>query len=176
MRTLVHLTVILILWQLTVACSVISRDVRAESETSVSFDVLLREVDSYTGRSVLLGGYILQTRNIDDFTIITVLQTPLAFRDEPRSRDYSQGRFIVYHTGFLDPEVYGRNRKITIAGILLGKTVEKLENTTFTYLRIESRQIYLWPAYDVYYYNYPYYEPREYPYIIQGYPYPYRRW
>lgn len=83
---------------------------------------------------------------------------------------------MVYHAGFLDPEVYRKDRKITVAGTLLGKTVEKLENSTYTYLRIENRQLYLWPAYEVYYYNYPYYDPWGYPYIIRKYPYPYRRW
>lgn len=176
MRTFVPFTVILSLFLLAAACSVISRDIRADCDTSVSFDVLLHEVESYTGRNLLLGGYILRTRNIDDQTIITVLQAPLAFRDEPRPRDHSQGRFIVYHPGFLDPQVYGKDRKITVAGTLLGKTVEKLENSDVIYLRIENRQLYIWPAYDVYYYNYPYSEPWEHPYIIRRYPYPYRRW
>jgi outer membrane lipoprotein len=64
---------------------------------------------------VILGGYILETKNLTDETIVEVLQAPLTFQVEPKSKDLSEGRFIVSHKGFLDPEVYNKDRKLTVA-------------------------------------------------------------
>ncbi|NIS60627.1 MAG: hypothetical protein GTO13_07990 [Proteobacteria bacterium] len=141
---------------LTSSCSVISRHVRTESEPAVPFKTLVQEANSYIGKTVILGGYILETKNLKDETIIEVLQTPLTFRDEPESRDLSEGRFTVSHKGFLDPEIYSENRKLTVAGILSGCWVEKVKSC-----KLESREIYVWPEPEYEYgYPYPYYDYR----------------
>ncbi len=160
---------------MTVSCAVIPRQIRSESEPSVPFYQLVTEIDRYIGKTVILGGYILEVKNFADETVITVLQTPLSFGDEPKSKDYSEGRFILSHKGFLDPEVYNKDRKITVAGIVNGISVEKVEKTSYSYLKVTSRAIYLWPQvyheyrppYDYYwYYPYGYYRwpYRYYPY------------
>jgi outer membrane lipoprotein len=135
------------------SCSVISRHVRTESEPAVPFKTLVREADRYVGKTVILGGYILETKNLADETIIEVLQAPLTFRDEPNSKDLSEGRLIISHKEFLDPEVYSKDRKLTVAGTLSGCWVEKVRTC-----KLESREIYVWPEYGYGYpYPYPYY-------------------
>jgi outer membrane lipoprotein len=137
----------------TASCSVISHQVRTESEPAVPFETLVEETDRYVGKTVILGGYILETKNLAGETIIEVLQAPLTFRDEPKSKDRSEGRFTVSHKGFLDPEVYSKNRKITVAGTLSGCMVEKVETC-----KLASREIYVWPKYE-YGYRSPYHGP-----------------
>jgi starvation-inducible outer membrane lipoprotein len=83
------------------SCSVISRHVRTESEPAVPFKTLVREADRYVGKTVILGGYILETKNLADETIIEVLHAPLTFRDEPNSKDLSEGRFHRLAQGLL---------------------------------------------------------------------------
>jgi outer membrane lipoprotein len=147
---------------------VIPKEIRSESEPRVPFDILVKNVDTYIGRTVILGGFILQVENLSDQTNITVLQTPLTWGDEPKSKDFSEGRFIISHKGFLDPEVYSKDRKITVAGFVKGLAVEKAEKISYLYLKIISRDIYLWPEYPKYYrplYDYYWYHP-----------YPYHRW
>lgn len=159
------------------ACSVISQQVRTESEPPVPFRTLVEEADRYAGKTVILGGHILETANLSGETIIKILQTPLEFRDRPKGKDHSEGRFVVSHKGFLDPEVYSKGRKITVAGTVAGKTVEKIGDYPSTFLKIVSREVYLWVEvrhdypyqyYDYWYYPYPY-DPFWY------YPYPYYR-
>lgn len=145
--------VIILMVLFTASCSVISHPVRTESEPGVPFKTLGQETDRYTGKTVILGGYILETKNFTDETRIEVLQAPLSYRDEPKSRDRSEGRFIVFHNSFLDPELYSKDRKITVAGTLTGCNVEKIQTC-----RIDSREIYLWPEHK-YGYGYPYYFP-----------------
>jgi len=163
------------------ACSVISQQVRTESEPAVPFTTLVNEAEKHAGKTVILGGYILETANLPGETIIKVLQTPLEFRDRPKGKDHSKGRFVVLHKGFLDPEVYGKDRKITVAGAVAGKTVQKIGEYSGTFLKIVSREIHLWdevrydypyPYHDAWYYPYPYDPFWYYPYPYHGYHYP----
>ncbi len=135
------------------SCSVISRHVRIESEPAVPFKTLVQKADKYAGKTVILGGYILETKNLEDETIIEVLQAPLAFGDEPTSEVHSEGRIIVTHKGFLEPQLYSKERKITVAGTLTDCVVEKVKTC-----KIESREIYIWPKYE-YVYQPLYYYP-----------------
>ncbi|MGD8687253.1 MAG: Slp family lipoprotein, partial [Syntrophobacterales bacterium] len=108
----------------TASCSVISSQVRKEAEPPVEFKTLMKEANAYVGRTVIVGGYILATDKLADKSVILTLQAPLGFRSEPKSRDKSQGRFIVVHKDFLDPAVYRKGRKITVAGYVVGITTE----------------------------------------------------
>jgi len=153
----------------TASCSVISSQVRKEAEPPVEFKKLMRETNSYIGKTVIMGGYILQTEKLADKMYILALQAPLGFRYEPKSKDKSEGRFIVLHKDFLDPAVYKKWRKITVAGNVVGLTTADDERCPNKCLNIESREIHLWPEY---YYQraryYPYgdppYPPRLFPY------------
>jgi outer membrane lipoprotein len=147
---------------------VIAKKIRLESEPSVAFDILVKNVDTYIGKTVILGGFIIALENLSDRTHITVLQAPLTWGHEPKSKDRSEGRFIISHKGFLDPEVYRKDRKVTVAGTVKGLAEKKAEKISYSYLTIVSRDIYLWPEYPNYYrppYNYYWYHP-----------YPYHRW
>ena len=76
------------------------------------FSTLLVEAEQYHGRIVILGGYILETSNLQSETIIKVLQVPLELGEEPGLKDRSEGRFKIYHKGFLNPEIFGRDRAL----------------------------------------------------------------
>ena len=169
------LKLICLFWLITtVSCTVISRQVRSEAEPLIPFKTLLEETEEYKGRTVILGGYILQIENLASETILKVLQAPFRVGEEPDLRDLSQGRFVVYFKGFLDPEVYARDRAITVAGTVIGSDVEKIGEEGVRYLKIKNREIYLWPEYK----NLPPYpNPWPYPRYWHGYPnYPYSFW
>ena len=146
------------------SCSVISQQVREESVKSVHFKTLVMEADKHIGDIVILGGYILETKNSVEEAKIVVLQSPLGFREEPKSKDYSQGRFLVFQKGFLEPEIYSKDRKITVAGEVIGSVVKKVDDFFHPYLKIKSREIYLWPTGQYDYYT-PYYDPWYCPYF-----------
>ncbi len=79
------------------ACSpAISKKVREEAGDAVPFEALLKQIDDYKGRVVIVGGYILETANETDGSRITVLQAPLDSQNRPKSSDLSEGRFMVY--------------------------------------------------------------------------------
>ena len=154
---------------LPISCTVISEPVRSEAEPPLPFKTLVAQADQYRGRTVILGGYILETRNLESETIINVLQVPLRIGEEPDFKDRSEGRFLVYQQGFLDPEIYAKDRVITVAGEVIGSDSEEIGGNRIQYLKIKSREIYLWPEYETR--GYPH-QPWRYPY----YRYPYSYW
>jgi outer membrane lipoprotein len=154
---------------LTVACAVVSEQVRSEALSGVSFPALLDGVERYKGQTVVLGGYILETRHTDAGTVMEILQAPLGFGQEPAGRDRSQGRILLHDRRFLDPEVYRKDRLVTVAGKITGVAELNREDLHTRYLVLENRELYLWPELPD---PYPYYDPWYYrPWY--GYPPPY---
>jgi outer membrane lipoprotein len=158
---------------LVTACAVVSGEVRSEAISGVPLQDLLAYSEQYRGQTVILGGYILETRHVDAGTVIEILQTPLRYGQEPGARDRSEGRFMVRHSAYLDPEVYRKDRMVTVAGSVSGVKASQDENLHLQYLVLQSREIYLWPERPD---RYPYYGPW-YDYPWYGYPpaYYYRR-
>jgi len=127
---------------------VISQRTLKEVDQGLSFEQLLENPEAYKGKTVLLGGNIIETQNFPERTLITVLQRPLGFRKKPAVEDKSKGRFIVYVAGFLDPAIYRPGRKITVVGSVVGKEVRPLGEIEYGYPVIEKKELYLWPAED----------------------------
>lgn len=139
----------------------ISKQLRQQA-APVAFEQLSRQTNAYKGEVVILGGYILETVNNPDTSIIEVLQTPLDSRDKPKTRDLSKGRFLIRSERFLDPEIYSQGRKLTVAGKVVGVQEQPLDKTTYRYPVIEALELHLWPAeepsvspYPPYYYGWP---------------------
>lgn len=153
-------TILALGWILLVSasCAVISGDLGKEAAPFSSFRALVEEVDDYKGRTVILGGSIIEVRNLVDETVLTILQSPLTTGERPESRDRSEGRFILSHPGFLDPAVFQKDRELTVAGIVEGVRTEKIDEVPYAYLTLKSLQIHLWEHDDGYRDAY-YYDP-----------------
>ncbi|MGD9074015.1 MAG: Slp family lipoprotein [Desulfobacteraceae bacterium] len=126
---------------------VISEEIKAEAER-VSFKTLAQQMDRYKGKTVILGGYIIETKNIGGIANMTVLQTPLGRDEMPVFRGRSEGGFILSYNGYLEPEVYEKGRRATVAGKVIGRIDQGAVNCPKPCLKLEYRQIYLWPMFD----------------------------
>jgi outer membrane lipoprotein len=149
MRALLLITVIFI-YSVFCSCAsrkVISDEIKAEAER-VSFKTLAEQTDGYKGKTVILGGYIIQTKNISGVANMTVLQTPLGRDEMPVSQGRSEGGFILSYNGHLEPEVYEKGRRTTVAGKVVGRAVEGTAKCPSPCLKLEYRQIYLWPVWE----------------------------
>jgi outer membrane lipoprotein len=130
---------------------VISQQVLKDVDKGVPFQAILRNPDHFKGKTVVLGGKIIETTPLEGKTRVIVLQYPLGYRDKPSADSVSEGRFIVEATGFLDPVVYSAGRQVTVAGMVEGKEVLPLGEIKYAYPVVASREIYLWPVEDAYY-------------------------
>jgi outer membrane lipoprotein len=158
----------------TACAPAISKKVREEAGEPVPFEALLKQTDGYKGRVVIVGGYILETVNETDGSQITVLQAPLDSQNRPKSSDLSEGRFMVSSSEFLDPVIYGKERRITVGGKVIGNQERKLGNLNPV---IEAMEIHLWSKEGEYIGPYyPYYDPWYYPRYRRPYRYRHPYW
>jgi outer membrane lipoprotein len=150
----------------------ISRQLLDEAGIPVLFEDLVSFSREYRGRVVVLGGYILEIQNESGGSVLTVLQAPLDWRNKPKSRDLSQGRFFVTTKKFLDPEVYAKDRRLTVGGIVVGVREQSVSGGTYRFPTIEAQELQLWPDY-MYPAGpcYPYYDPWCDPWYPWGYRY-----
>ena len=129
---------------LTACAPAISKQFREQVTPPVSFSELLSDPNTYEGRKVILGGYILEVKNESDASLLTILQAPLDFQNRPHSRDKSRGRFLVRTDKFMDPEIYKKDRKLTVGGRVAGDSEQPLGDHMYRYPVIEVEELYLW--------------------------------
>jgi outer membrane lipoprotein len=89
---------------------------------------------------------IISSVNLKEGTMIEVLQKPADTRGKPKDVDESEGRFLALHPGYLDVAIYNRGRKVTVAGEVEGKKIQRLGEIEYTYPLISAKEIHLWPV------------------------------
>jgi outer membrane lipoprotein len=138
--------------------SAISDQLRSELDPSITFAQLLKSPETSIGKKVMLGGVIVRTNNYDKKSEVEVVQKVLDNSDYPTGSDYSGGRFIFVYKGFLEPEIYAEERKVTGAGTVIGTKQGKIGEKAYTFPVIEVEELRLWEKEDRYYSYYdPYY-------------------
>jgi len=162
-----HILLLLFPVLLMMGCAhVISKDLRAKTDPSLTLNQIYQNPNIYKGKWVVWGGEIIEAVNQKDGTTqIEVFQKPLGWMGEPYETAASQGRFLVLADKYLDSYLFRRGRKITVAGEILGEKFKPIGEMDYRYLLLSGKQIYLWPEY--YYRPYPsyYYDPWwDYPY------------
>ena len=147
---------------------VISKDLRTKSDLFLTLSQVRQNPETFKGKWVVWGGEIIETVNQKEGTTqIEVFQRPLGWRGEPKETTASEGRFLILADQYLDPYVFRRGKKITVAGEMTGEKIKPLGEMDYRYPIVSSKQIYPWPEYDYQPYPYPY------PYYDPGWGYPY---
>jgi outer membrane lipoprotein len=145
-------------------CAVMSQEIQDKALPAQSFPELIDGADQYKGQTVIVGGYIVSVENLKDETRMVAVQTTLGLGQSPDSKDFSQGRLILVYKGFLDPEVYTKDRRITVGGRILDSSIHDPQ-AAYPYLKIAVEEMHLWPVrkpaaaypywYDDFWYPYP---------------------
>lgn len=133
-----------------------SDSLRSAAKNQPTLDDIRAQPQAFKGRTVLMGGTIVQTTNLPKTTEIEVLQKPLdRYDDRPQDTDRSSGRFLIRCPGFLDSAIHAKGREITVAGPVEGMETRQLDQTEYTYPVIGCQEIHLWPNQPAVMYNYP---------------------
>ena len=127
------------------SCAVMPPPLIRQALPELPFPILVQQAENYADETVILGGYVLEVGQKAGETRLVAIQAPLGIGQKPRSKDLSRGRLIVHYTGFLDPEVYEKGRKITVGGRLLGSSTTEAGAEAYPYVRIRAASVYLWP-------------------------------
>ncbi len=97
------------------------------------------------GDRVRWGGNIVSVNPESDKTCFEILSRALFDDARPRPRSQSSGRFIACGRGFYDPELYKKDREITVTGTLAGTQKHPVGGYDYTYALVDADNIYLWP-------------------------------
>lgn len=113
------------------------------------------------------GGIILETRPEDNFTCFEILSRQLEKSMRPENADQSLGRFIACKPGFYDPEVFKKEREVTVVGKVIHMDVRKVGDFDYNFPVVDIEFMSLWPKrrmrihsygpYYPYYWHYPHY-------------------
>lgn len=136
----------------------ISSGLRSQVDPAVTFVHVLQAPQAYIGKTVVFGGVISETRNLDGITEIEVVEKDLDYSGYPSSGDKSLGRFIFRKKGYLESEIFAKGREVTGAGTLVGTVKGKIGETDYEFPVIEVEELKLWQENIYPYYNFsPYY-------------------
>jgi outer membrane lipoprotein len=118
----------------------VSREAREAADTKVDMEDLFAQPSAYEGRTVLIGGFLINA-TAADVSELEVLEAPLDWRGRPGDSDRSRGRFIVRHQDHLDPAIYSPGRPVALAGTVTGVKERPLDGATRRYPVIQSREL-----------------------------------
>ena len=162
---------------------VLSKEALYEVDPLLEYEQTKADPALYRGKTLLLGGLIVDNTVSREGTTLEVLRYTLDRYGEPVAVDEEGGRFLVRSERFLDPELYRAGVLITLTGTVMGQETHALKGVDYTYPVFRLGEAHLWNRqyrepyyydpfygpYYPYYYRYPYW----YPYGPFGYP-PYR--
>ncbi len=150
------------------ATPVVNKSYLEEGERKVSFAALRENPDQERGKLFILGGVIIRTRLLEAGSQIEAMDVPVDGSGYFEESGRSEGRFLAIlpkDEGLLDPAVYRRARRVTIAGEFMELRKGRIDEMEYDYPVFRIKQIYLWPRERLYYYPQPfYYDPWFYPY------------
>ena len=129
----------------------ISRHYRQAARRDLDISKVLPDPTSHQGALVIWGGVILAVLNGPEGSQLEVLEVPLDFMGEPTDPRYSRGRFMAQSADFLDPEVYKKGDKVTLAGEIAGKETRPLGKAQYSYPVLAIKQIHVWAPHEIVY-------------------------
>lgn len=118
--------------------------------------------ERYKGRLFILGGIIVDTKVVDEGTLIEAVYVSVDSYGYLDGISPVDGRYLALYEGFLDPLVFHKDREITLAGEFIENRIGRIGEREYIYPLFKIKEIYLWPE-RVYYYIPPpppwYYPP-----------------
>lgn len=130
---------ILFLWMS--ACQApLSKEIRSTADDETLFEAIFENPDDHKGKTIILGGEILQIRNIESKTEVEFAEIPLYSWDRPALGFDPGEHFFVLFPERLDEFFYKRGKVMTIAGRVIGKrTMHGRDYPLFAY-----EEAYVW--------------------------------
>jgi len=121
-------------------------ELQKQVEQRVSFSNVKADPAAYKGRTILLGGEVLNAKRMADRTRLEILHLPLNEFNEPvTNRTASQGRYLAFHKEFLDPATVPPGTRVTVVGEVTGTTEGGLDALKYSYVTLEIRYLQAWP-------------------------------
>ncbi len=116
-----------------------------QADRTLTFRQLQADPDTFKGKIIILGGIIAQTNSAKQGTMLEIVEKPLDYWGKPKRTDETGGRFLVIHSGYLDPLIFAPDREITVAAEIEGTRSKALGEIEYSYPVVVSKELKLWP-------------------------------
>jgi outer membrane lipoprotein len=183
-RTVVFYVVVASLLFLSGCAHVLSKEALVAVDPMLKFAQVKADPDASKGKTMLLGGLIVDHSVNREGTTLEILRYTLDRWGNPDQVDETGGRFLVCTERFLDATLYGPGLFITLTGIVMGHETRPLGKIEYDYPVFQMVEAYIWtpppPRFvcpypgscDPYFFGRPfYYEPFLYGFDSFWYPY-----
>lgn len=125
-------------------------NIRTEPAGNPPLPTVANDAKPFVGHAVRWGGSIISVDNKPNETVLEVLGQELDAFGRPIESDRTQGRFLAEVQGFLDPQIYRKDRVVTVYGNLAPSVVRNIGEKPYTYPVVKASQVYLWAEYAPY--------------------------
>lgn len=141
MRTIVTL---LVFGVLISACATKTPFDTAAVDRSITPRNVLANETANQGKRVLWGGIILDVKNLEDKTRMEILAYPLNRSEKPLQEQAPLGRFLLLHSGFLEPTVYTQGKLVTAQGKVERSQSGIIGESEYVYPVVNAEQLQVW--------------------------------
>ena len=90
-------------------------------------------------------GVIAKVQNNANDTRLEVVYFPANASGRPLVADQTDGRFVAYIPGFVDPMVYQQGKSVTVLGSLSQPEAGMVDQYQYVYPVVKEAKVYLWP-------------------------------
>lgn len=98
------------------------------------------------GATVIWGGRVVGIVNTGETTELEVLALPLKSGDRPDRNADGSARFVIRHTGFLEPMTFAPGRYVSVLGRFVGIESRSVGAFSLRHPVVQSQQLELWPV------------------------------
>lgn len=121
---------------------IISNTTYQKVDKEVLLEDLFETPNSFIGKTVLVGGVVIQFDKTNNRLL--AFQTQLDSRLRPLENDKTLGRFLVVFDKPIDKDKFEKGVKLTIVGKLEGVENLPLHQTSYNYLVLKPIEYHLW--------------------------------
>ncbi len=125
-------------------CASIPSDLRTATEqTLLPFSSTVTTEPS--GQIARWGGEIAKVSNLQQGSLLEIVEFSLNASGRPVKADTSGGRFRILVSGFIDPAIYVPGRLVTVLGSFSATEEDKVGDQAYLFPVLQSEQLHLWP-------------------------------
>jgi len=128
----------------TASPKVIPKSLEAQVDKQVTFSQIKDDPISHAGKTVVLGGEVLNAKRLRSGTLLEILEIPLHDWEPKGDRIESHGRFLAFNKDGLDPAAIPPSTRVTVVGDVTGATTQALDEAEYTYPTLEVRHLKVW--------------------------------
>lgn len=162
-----RLPIILLTLLLSACASNLPKTISDAPVKTASVAEVRNNIKDFTHREVRWGGTVASVTNFANHSEIEVVSRDLYKSGRPKNNDQSAGRFIAEVAEFIDPDVYKKDREVTIHGVISGSKNNQIGEYDYFYPLVKADALHLWAETKETVHPYDYYDPFFYPWFYR---------